>query len=228
MKHPLGIIFAYHENNAATRENLASFRRHNPDTPIKLISAGDQLAGSFDLRSDLVLECELDGFNPRSVWFNCDLQLYSWHRQCGGSCAAWLYVEWDTYCAQPVMNYFKYVRDFELSAAMPKFPKRDQEWPWWTERSKLPAEYFNYAAGLAPLTGMIISDALLGKIAAQQAALPCNCFCEVRIATLAKYLGVSVAANPMAGESLCWQSGVPEHVFGVLSHPVKYVVNPQK
>jgi hypothetical protein len=220
----LGIIFAHHTLNDATRTNLDSFRRWHSQGPIITVSGSDDVFEGGAKGKDFPL------WDADKAWYNSDFLFYQGFRSRKVNCKRWLYVEWDCYCNLPVRDFLHHVWDFEIAAPCVRLPNREPEWHWFQDIGKLPERLRPYSMGVVPLAGTMVSDQLLTKIVDVVLAERVAAFNELRIATIGNMLGCAAVANPL-GNTLTWSNNsawVSEPAKANLPpgiwHPVKFAV----
>jgi hypothetical protein len=228
----LGIIFLHHQIDSVTLNNLESFRRWNPNTPLITVTAGQALKGGFSLRAHPG-ECDRWKSHTAVPWRlakSADVLVYLWYPHRRVHCEYWVIVEWDSYCGMPVEDFFSLVADFRFVGPSIRLRNREPEWHWFSQASTLPVELRGYAMGVVPFSFLLVEDALLAEICARApwGGLG-DCNAELRFATLAHACGCPAVAHPLAGWNISWTplpEDAPVH-FGMW-HPVKFLVRPSQ
>jgi hypothetical protein len=105
-----------------------------------------------------------------------------------------LLIEWDMYVntSIPLMNFDGLYCKYAIT------PNISPQWQWWSEINKLPEEYRQYASG-CPLLGFLgINIEILHKILDPKydELFEMDMFCELRLATLVKYLRYNIYSFP--------------------------------
>src|SRR5882724_2211784 len=113
MAKELGILFLHHATNPVTRANLASARRQNPRATIVTMSAGEKFPNGYSLEATP----HIQQFHSRNSHRGSDWLVCSWFLQRRERCKKWWIIEWDTYCATSVRNYYRPVWDFPFVAS---------------------------------------------------------------------------------------------------------------
>jgi len=228
----VGILFLHHNNDPVTLSHLELIRVSNPNVQVIPISQwGVTLEGGHNAR-ELADECDwvadrfadlpvgtahtLDPSQREMIWRNADLVIYLWHRSRRESAKRWIVLEWDVFCNISVDEFYAPVWDSDVAAtSVPAYrwgSNRVHRSPWYwfrrPELQRLPRRYRAYAAGVAPLAGVLLSDDALGQISDVVLNDPAlsQVFCELRMGTVARYLGCelqeigSLATQTLTGE----------------------------
>jgi hypothetical protein len=198
----LAAIFLHHRDDAVTARHLESLRRHNPGVPVTVVRGPDD-----------------DGPGGRG-WRDCDLAFL---RGVSASPAARRYalVEWDCRVTGPLTSWYKPAWNAPAAASVVVRHDKGEApgWCWWAEVGRLPTSLRPFACGVLPLAGMLLSrdavTALLGIVP------PPDVFCEVRLGTLLRSLGVEPTPFPseMGRTVQCVADGGEEGA--AFAHPVK-------
>ena len=124
-KSKFGIVFLHHSTDEVTLNNLQSFRQWNPDATIVTMSGGDPLPGGYSIQNfpDWIERWRKQTAKPGLRARSTDLLVYAWYQNRWEDCEKWLLVEWDTFCACPVEEYFGKLMDRELVASSVHFPE---------------------------------------------------------------------------------------------------------
>ena len=200
MTDDLCILFAYHRCDALTlhhyRTLLQSNRRHRiipitDDVP-------EHLPGTVDVKDFP------DPWAPARPWRRCDTMLYRWFSQRNFTARRYLLLEYDCLCTVDAADAYREVWDADVAARDAYLPGQgldtrggedvQREWFNFREIDRLPAGDQPFAAGLAPLAGMLFSHGGLDRIVAN--ATTNDVFCELRLGTAARKAGLTPMAFP--------------------------------
>jgi hypothetical protein len=222
----LNIIFQCHLplDNEVVRRNLDSFRRHNSSATIHVLNVE-----KIDAWQKAVA---LNEEKPRNRWH--DIAVFHWIQatQRPSSQRRWLLIEWDTYATCPADEYYCAVWDAPLAGVRILYPNRDQEWVHFHAIHQLPAELQPHAAGISPATCLFMRDDVVWQYADYFTcrdwwARASNVNDELRLGSVAAYLGIPLAPIPRDTRFITWQdmmmsAGVIErNGLRGLWHPVK-------
>ncbi len=183
------ILFFCHRDNPVTRQHLEILRSVNP-YPVVAISRNTvrPVPGSANLQP----EDEGLSENGRS---SVDMSLYAWFRHRGLDAERYICLEWDTLATLPVREFYEEVWNEPVSAATVMLPENDPHWYWFRQMSRLPDELRQYAAGLVPFCGTLLSHSALCD-AVFRKPIPADVFCELRLGTLLRYQGYPLTSLP--------------------------------
>jgi len=214
----LAVLFLHHADDAATRNNLAALRHHNPWVPVVPVSNfGVRLPGGYDARQMTtgwrkMLPSHRRGgllrswgrlrknLEPRWVWRNSDLPAYMfmlWKNR-PVQARRWFIFEWDMYCNVNLADWLGPVMDSPVVATSLQYPGRnDFHYFNESEMRKVPDSLRPHVMAANPWAGMLFSEDALCAIARRvQEADWHGGFCEMRVATVARSLGYQPIANP--------------------------------
>ncbi|MFO0822007.1 MAG: hypothetical protein U0792_02635 [Gemmataceae bacterium] len=195
MGRPLTILFQYFKNDPLTRQRLAGLARRNPGVPIVPITTEnpDLLPGTFfaggwpDLPAD----------HP---WSGADLGLYAWFRHGRTpetTAERYAIVEYDVLYTVPLVEFYRPVWSADVATAQLFFVGPHSHWNWFAESLPLlPPGLRQFAAGVVPLAGTLLSHRALA--AASAGPITPGVFCECRLATLANAAGCEMVEFPYA------------------------------
>ena len=226
---PLGIVFLHHQTDEVTLNNLASFRRWNPDAFIVTMSAGAALPGGYSIAEFPKMKeiwdrhTKTGDLRGRSA----DLLLYAWYLNRREHCERWLIVEWDTYCASSVEVFFQAAWEHDFVAAHVQWPLKNPQWYWWRTHDSLPSHLHRFAAGIVPFSCLLVKDSVLDAVTR---IVPWDqlgrCNGELRFATLANACGFPPSQVPSRNQTIEWQP-LPQttELRGGLFHPVKWLAD---
>lgn len=220
----LGILFNYHKNDSNTRNNLASLNKHNKDLPVFGISTDQIIPGSSHISDYGKLgtvwgEC-------KNKWTNCDIPFFGWYAtQKKVDCKRWMIVEHDVYCDMDLHEFCNPTKNYDMVSSTIPIMTRETTWPWFKDIPKLPRPIQPFSCGVMPLPGTIISDELMKKLTDFYLnKFIKNVFCELRVASIANYLGHTPVPNcHPAARNITWTGRDPLFVPGPgIWHPIKH------
>ncbi len=232
--YELGILFSYHEDTNVTRTNLAALIESNPTIPVIPISNGDVINDSCHIsqcgklgRKWLAL-----GTNKWNKWKNADLPYFAWYATCKSvECKRWILIEYDVYCKMSLIDFVAPTSQYDFVGCTITMPTREHNWYWFVDQHTLTEELKKFACGSVPLVCTIISDKAMQKMTQYYLDYVDNhldhCPCELRIGTIANFLGFSPVPNchPQA-RNITWMS-VYDKTFAPkegLWHPIKHLI----
>ena len=157
------------------------------------------------------------------IWRAGDRRILTWWRQNRGEVRARrvAFVEWDV-----VVNMD--LRPMEACGAEMigrEMPRRGGDWVFWREVPRLDPELRAHATGLAPLAFVLIDRACLDALLLPRwdKIFAADIYCELRLPTVARAMGFSVAEHPMLMECRWWQRSHPGMRPGIW-HAVKSTI----
>jgi len=216
----LGILFLHYAVNQVVRTNLASVRRQNPRATVVTMSAGAKLPHGYSLTATPEIT-RFHSQNPRrgSDWLVC-----SWFLQRRERCEKWWIIEWDTYCATSVRDYYQSVWDFPFVASSVRLRCREPEWAWFREAGNLPEQYRASAMGAVPFL-YLLSDPALERICLTLLKQPFFAGnAELRFATVANWCGLPPCGYSPPGDQITWKTWDRLAERKTIFHPVKHDV----
>jgi hypothetical protein len=195
--------------------NVRSFREHNPDAHIDCMTPSDF--------ADPNLRRLATSPRWRSAWWHSDKVLYDLYRR-KPNFEWYLYSEWDVFCNIELSKMIEPVKQYQILAHRVCYPTLDVV-AWEHDKRFLPPETVPYMAQARPLAGIAVRNDALERLAAPHSLHSSGAFCEVRLATLARIHGLSMAQYPLYSHKL-WTFGLtPGHITSEgLWHPVKFLV----
>ncbi len=225
----LGIVFIHHRTDAVTLNNLQSFRDWNPDATIVTMSAEQPFPDGYSIQQ---MPEWLGRWQKQTAKQNLrakstDFLLFAWYQNRREDCARWVVVEWDSYCACPVSEFFGELYDADVVGSSVITPETDEGWWWFCRRGSLPQEMQPYAAGIAPFSFVLFSDKAMS---AMSQAIPSgdlgNGNGELRIGTLARFCGFHPWSNRNGLGHNDWRPLPDGKPLGPgMWHPVKWLVS---
>lgn len=203
---------AWHEEKDEERikayeANKASFEQHNVDVDIITVK------NPFK--------------NSPTAWLNTDISVFKWFIENKDiiNYERFIIVEWDCWCDCSIQQYFSRVWDCEVVVPNIKFPERD-DWYWFSTIGLLPLNAQPFAAGITPMTGVLISNNAMTQISKeilkpQYASLNS----ELRLGTIATMLNLDPVVNPSYTRALGWKGICPFDLkYKGLHHPRKTLI----
>lgn len=222
MEHEVAILFQHHQNDTLTQRRYENLKKLNPGVPVIPLThnSNDVLPGTFDLAS-------VPGLENEQVWYDADLPTYFWFtrsRTRETTASRYVYVEYDMLMRVPVREFYREVWEADVAGAQVFHAGPNHHWNWFPgEIPKLSLEMVPYAAGVTPLCGVFLSHRALSAITSY--GIPLGLYSEVRLATLANFLGFDLVELPWEKKrNLTWK---PEFVRMDIEsqayHPVKHL-----
>lgn len=156
------------------------------------------------------------GVPKEHFWNNADLPLYLAFDSFANNFPAKriVFMEWDCYCNVSIRDFYKEVWDADLAARHVIDPSKEPDWGHF--KNGLPegvADTPETMYGIAPLAGILLSKQGLQAICEELKRKPAwrSVFCELRVATIARHLGLSIIQLPdqkskfLRGSPPCWE-----------------------
>jgi len=212
----LGILFLYHKTCDVTERNLESLERSGHLVIPISMERGAYFSSGYWLEQTPFWG-DLTGYDPRRCWYNMDACYYEYYRRRNENCKRWLLAEWDVLCKGRVEDFYGNLWDEDFVAAT-IHPPEGSRWHWFKEVESLPYYMRGRAFGASPLAGVLLSDDCMERIVRESWRI--DAFCELRIATLARFAGLLPIRNPRARGKLKWRPSPVVDGDG-LWHPVK-------
>lgn len=177
----LCILFLHHGDNELSRFHANRFNKLNPRAALVPLTFNTGIPGAI---RPIAARVEAE------EWRNVDRLIYQWFQSLNAVAAErYLIVEYDTLCTIPVREFYREVWDAPLAAATIQTPEANPDW-WWFRNISDPGRYNGNLAGLIPLSGVLMSRAVLAAIAPLASGpLYDSMNCECRVGTLAKTVG---------------------------------------
>lgn len=219
---PLCILFAHHRNDAVTRHHLQILQANNRYPIVPLCNGiTEPVAGAVDV-SPFAAE-----FAGENKWSGSDGTVYTWFRHFRTVDAErYAIIEWDTLATMPLAEYYREVWDADAAACEIKTPASHPQWEWFRMHGgRLPENLRQFAAGLVPFNGTLLSCRALEKVCNMQ--IPPNINNELRLGTLLRAGGFALRTMPPEKAATNdWRAdlikvGAAPGVY----HPVKTVVD---
>jgi hypothetical protein len=216
-EYECGILFTHHRVDGLTAQNMESFAKHNRDcVTIPLATEQSVFPGSYRLdENDHWTAITMR--RGRGVWRNVDLAYWLYYSERKFRCKRWLFSDWDMHCTGPLADFYGDAWDADVACAHPAVIGED--YYWFREIDRLPADFQPFAAGVIPMAGTLVSDKAMRLMTAMSAELSYDLFSELRVGTLARRCGFEIKQLPDPS-TIRWQRR-PEIVAPGLYHPVK-------
>lgn len=164
--------------------------------------------------------------DPKLAWLSTDIGMFEWYAKHSSQHRSkrYLLVEWDCWCNCDLQQYYQKVWDCDVVGPSVRYPGRDY-WTWFRSIPKLPEDVRQFATGIVPFTGILLSDNAMKRIAAEILKPEyTELNSELRLATLAAFLGMEPVVNPVSNRSLTWiELNEFDPVIQGLYHPVKKI-----
>ncbi len=217
--HEYAILFSYYAGapRAPLAANLARLRRLNPGAPIiPLIHDGDPFVdGSVDVRG---YPCPWD---TTDTWASCDTMIYRWFPSREIHARRYIVCEWDTFATTSMPEFYAGAWDADVGVVNVVTRESNPDWLWFRQIPFL-GEMADYAMGLFPFSGTLLSFAALQAICS--APVIEDVFCELRLGTMANWAGLPLTPMPFARDMISYDAGLIRlsDAPGIY-HPVKHL-----
>jgi len=185
--HDVCILFLHHRDDELTRYHLGLTRASNPGVPVVPLSFGKGVSGSISVGK----WC----WPVRDEWYANDVMVYAWYKKRAFRAKRYVIFDYDTLCLMPVESFYQQVWNADVACASPMTYQEKPEWYWFRAQSVdgLPLKFHEQLAGLAPASGVFLSDRALKAISelAKDRSFS-HLFCECRLGTLARIAGFEI------------------------------------
>lgn len=162
----------------------------------------------------------------QTLWRNCDRSIRDWWRSNRDrvQAPAVAFLEWDVLCNAPLAKIMPPFTGLVGRIVAPV--EEDPNWVWFCEIERLPSALRSFATSLRPLGALIASRPLLDAIVSPEFddLFNADIFCELRLPTLARFLGFRVAHAPAFRRVECFPIPHPGPAPGIW-HAVKSACN---
>ena len=222
--HEVAAIFCYHKLCDVTLRNLESLKKHNPGMPVILVSnGGEVMQDSLNTRN--LLKAKWKDYGPIApflklrhlgylwhllkngvpreyFWRNADMPLYLAYDATRQNISAkrYVFLEWDCYCNVDLSEFYKEVWDADLAAQHVIDSAKEPNWDHFDAKYSrdCPPKGQECLYGIAPLAAILLSDQALEAICRELKDDTSwrLTFCELRVATIAKYLNLNIQQLP--------------------------------
>jgi hypothetical protein len=189
----LTILFQHHKTDDVTRRRLETLARVNPGVSIVPLThaSDDVFPGTFN-------SARVPEFANENGWSGADVSIYAWFRH-GRSARTtadrYVWVEYDMLYRVPMEEFYREVWDDDLAGAQLFFAGPHHHWNWFPVCiPQLPPEFRPFAAGITPLSGVLLAHRTLEAVAA--GPIPPGIFAECRVGTLVNAHGFDMVEFP--------------------------------
>ncbi len=223
----IGIVFLTHTDGPVYRQNVASFRQWNPDCEI--IQIGLERAGLPEGPNTYVAEhIHNISFGDMIGSENADLPLYCWYGRKREHADKWLICEWDTFCTGSIRQFFEPVEFEDVACSEVVYPGK-RYWPWFEQIARMPVRLREFACGLVPFSGVMVTNRALAAMVKTFETHPFSAQNELRFGTLANFCGFTPVENPQSRQQVQWilirvGTEFGGRVQSGIWHSVKYIV----
>ena len=229
----LCVLYAYHRLCPTTRHHYDLLRWFNPEVAVVPLIAeplqddGTPLPGTVDVSQFT------NHWHVHDIWFSTDTFIYRWFLNRTVTARRYAFLEWDVLCLGSLLDFYAPVASADAAATIvllwPDKLTDSTDWMWFGQRDRLPPDCRDLATGLVPMAGTIFSHDTLADMC-QRAQEPCwhDVFSELRLGTLARLSGATIATHTAAQASISWTEAFRRLELdrpGVY-HPVKRVLAP--
>jgi hypothetical protein len=212
-------LFLYHKLDAATQRHFELLRRQHPRDRVVPLGYQFKIPKLIEETVDVALDWDY-GWPIYSTWHEVDKIFLRWFLKPGQPQARrYVFFEFDILATIPAQQFYGSAWNTDAAATCVLTPEKDPKWHWWIHASRL-GDAFPMRQGAAPLAATLWSHEALDRISRTRRFQ--DCYCELRMATLAKVLGFHCAAIDGAHKTV---SSVPTdiqvHNRPAWFHPVK-------
>jgi len=196
-------LFLYHKLDAVTLRHHQMLQQLHPRDQI--IPVGYQLKVPEPIPGSVDVALDWDyGWPIDDIWPHVDKIYLRWfHRPNRPRARRYVFYEYDVLPKAPAHDFFGTTWNAEVAAVDIKTPDSDPAWLWWRHGSllEMPKSLWQ---GLTPLAVQLWSDEALSRVANDRRFQ--RCYCELRLGTLAKMLGILPAIIPSASQTISWRA----------------------
>ena len=213
-------LFRYHKLDEVTLRHYRMLEKFHPAHQIVPLGyelkIPDWLPGTVDVALDWdygwpIYDSWLDGDKVYLRWF------LGPHRP---QARRYIFFEYDIQVKAPAKEFYGSTWDADAAAVGVRTPQSDPAWVWWAHAPRL-GDAFVYRQGMTPLAGTLWTHEAMSRISQSRQLL--KCYCELRMGTLAKRLGLQCAAIPGAAPSFSWRAeDIRVTNQATWIHPVKH------
>lgn len=210
MGEKVGIIYMHHRVDEVTKYHYDLLVKHNPNATVFPVTGGDTgLPDAFEMKKSTGLNkmwqrITVGGF-PKWAWRHLDVAFYQWYATNTEKCDRWVFTEWDLLCRMSVQEFYKEVWQCPL-VAIDVHNQQDWDWYWHGNFKNVPEELRDYACACVPCAAVMISDELLAQVVDQVQKTYFDTLSEIRLGTLATYLGHPPVKIPRVRGRISWQA----------------------
>jgi hypothetical protein len=214
-------LFLYHQLNEVTLRHHALLRQFHPRDEI--VPLGYQLTIPKVLPGTVDVALDWDyGWPIRSVWHEVDKIFLRWFRRKDRpSARRYVFFEYDILVNSTAPEFYASSWNSDLAAVSIKRPKDDPSWPWWRHGPRLGVSEAHWC-GVVPMSATMWSNEAFTRLAASNRFQ--DCYCELRMGTLARMLGLHLEVIPNAFRSVSWRErDITVDQRRTWFHPVKNI-----
>ncbi len=215
-------LFLYHKTDAVTQRHFQLLGQlHSRAQVVPLgyqLSVPERLPGTVDVALDWDY-----GWPIRSVWHESDKIYMRWFLSPKRPKARrYIFFEYDIWPNAAADAFYGDAWNSEVAATSIKTPESDPAWLWWAHAPRLKFA-FPLRQGISPLAGVLWSHEALDRLS--QSRQFQDCYCELRLGTLAKLLGLKCTAIPQAHRTISWRpQDIQVSSQPAWYHPVKQLI----
>jgi hypothetical protein len=212
------ILFCYYRPHCpVTAEHFRRLRQLHSRVPIVPLSDGQ----ATDLPHTVNVSRYPSRWDTSDPWASPDTLIYRWFENRRVEARRYIVFEWDILCEVHLPDLLRPVWNADLAChTYVTWEQSNQEWVWFQQRHLLPKDLRPHAAGVAPFGFLLLSHHALDRIT--PVARPSRLFCELRLGTLARSLGLRIEEMPWIRETVsCSAHFIKKVDHPTIYHPVK-------
>jgi hypothetical protein len=220
MFHEYAILFLYHKrHDPLTWKHFALMQYHNSGVPIIPICDGgiNELPGTIDVK-DFPSK-----WDTSHIYLHPDTLLYRWFENRTLDAKRYVLAEYDVYCETSFPEFMKEVWDYPVACHKYFTYEWWPQWNWFRydlSHNNIPDYLKGYLAAMCPF-GLLLLDHEALKVIVEN-AIPYRMFCETRIATACRRMGIPVNTFKNSKHTISYrQSDLIEQIHPTIYHPVK-------
>jgi hypothetical protein len=212
-------LFLYHQLDSVTRRHYEQLQRWHPGrrvVPLVYQYRGREVLPGTE---DIALDWDY-GWPVFNAWLELDKIYMRWFLKPGRPRAErYVFFEYDIYANAPAEVFYGPAWHAPVAAARIGEPHSHPHWTWWCQERWL-EEAFAFRCGLIPMAATLWSYEALDRIAHTPRFQ--RCISELRMGTLARFLGFQPVPIPGAGATIRSRPELtPSSGTATWFHPVK-------
>ena len=219
-QYEYAILFLYHKkHDPVTWKHYALTLHHNPGVPVVPIcqNGPDELPGTVDVK-DFPSKWDTD-----NIYYYPDTLLYRWFENRTISARKYVLAEYDVLPELPYPEFLADVWDAPVAAHKYFTYEWWPKWNWFEYDEacgNVPHYLWSYRAAICPFGFMLLRHDALETIVAN--AAPWRMFCEARIATTCRHMGIPVSTMKNTAETVGYrQKDLRRQAVPSVYHPIK-------
>lgn len=212
------VLFLHHNNDPVTLRNWQQLQNQHPNCEAiwynSLAPTGKGMDGSTKVEQGphIVIDHLIKEFRDRIY--------YNWFLQRTPVEDFYVLAEWDTYCTMPVADFYAACDPtLDIVTCNLRLPSDSLSWKYFNQTNWMPELIRPYVTGFDPLCMTRLSHNAMVQLANYKTQLPG--WCELRMATTAKQLGLKMGVIPGGRATVVASPGVSAVDGNGIFHPVK-------